>query len=99
MAQYYVTQGLLNADKPLNTTQTNSDPISSETCLKSDLERLLANEVSSEEDLNPVLAEILAPVYKYSDEQGYTEEEIGEFVDSEIAAYRAERRAKRTKEQ
>jgi hypothetical protein len=39
-------------------------------------------------------AEILAPVHAYSQEQGYTEEEIGAFVDAEVAAYRAERRAR-----
>ena len=39
-------------------------------------------------------AEILAPVHQYSREQGYTEEEIGDFVDAEIADYRAERRAR-----
>ena len=33
-------------------------------------------------------AEILAPVHAYSHEQGFTEEEIGEFVDSEVSAYR-----------
>ena len=44
------------------------------------------------------LAEILAPVHAYSRQMGQTEEEIGEFVDEEIAAYRAERRARREKE-
>ena len=38
-------------------------------------------------------AEILSPVHAYSREQSFTEEEIGEFVDSEVSAYRRERRA------
>ena len=45
---------------------------------------------------SPTLQEILAPVHEYSREQGYTEAEIGEFVDDEVAAYRAERRARKT---
>ncbi len=36
-------------------------------------------------------AEILAPVHEYSREHGYTEEELDEFVEAEVAAYRAER--------
>ena len=43
-------------------------------------------------------AEILAPVHAYSREQGYSEEEIGAFVDAEVASYRAERRARRSAE-
>ena len=37
--------------------------------------------------------DILAPVHAYSRQMGYTEEEIGAFVDEQIAAYKAERRA------
>ena len=45
---------------------------------------------------SPTLTEILAPVHEYSHEQGYTEAGIGELVDDEVAAYRAERRARKT---
>ena len=45
-------------------------------------------------NVGKTFAEILAPVHAYSQAQGYTEEEIGDFVDAEIAAYRTERRAK-----
>ncbi len=38
-------------------------------------------------------AEILAPVHAYSREQGFSKEEIDEFADSEVSAYRRERRA------
>jgi hypothetical protein len=40
-------------------------------------------------------AEILAPVHAHTHEQGHTDEEVGEFADAEVAAYRAERLAKR----
>ncbi len=35
---------------------------------------------------------ILAPVHEYTRNQGYTDEEVGAFVDSELSSYRAERR-------
>lgn len=44
-------------------------------------------------------AELLAPVHEYSRRMGYTDEEIGDFADAEISAYRAERRARVEKEQ
>jgi hypothetical protein len=38
-------------------------------------------------------SEILGPVHDFAREQGHTEDEIGRFVDAELKAYRAERRA------
>jgi len=38
-------------------------------------------------------AEILAPVHEYTRQSGISDEEIGDFVDAEIKAYRAEKRA------
>ena len=46
-----------------------------------------------------IIAEILSPVHEYSRRMGYTDDELGEFVDTEIEAYRVERRSNRTKEQ
>lgn len=48
------------------------------------------------QDPEASFADILAPVHEYSREQGYSEEDIGDFVDAEVASYRAERRARRT---
>ena len=53
------------------------------------LEKDLAATVGESESF----ADILAPVYAHTRESGATDEEIGDFVDAEIAAYRAERRA------
>jgi len=39
-------------------------------------------------------AEILEPLQQDFEETGMTDEELGEFIDAEIEAYRAERRAK-----
>ncbi len=44
-------------------------------------------------------AEILAPVHEHTRKMGYTDEEIGDFVDAEVKAYRTERRARGAKEQ
>lgn len=38
--------------------------------------------------------EILTPLHEDFEETGMTDEELGEFIDAEIKAYRAERRAK-----
>ena|SRR5579871_3851648 len=38
--------------------------------------------------------EVFGPLQKGFEESGMTEKELGEFIDAEIAAYRAERRAK-----
>src|SRR5262245_9504559 len=40
-------------------------------------------------------AEILAPLQEDYEASGMSEEELGEFIDAEIRAYRAERRAKK----
>jgi metal-responsive CopG/Arc/MetJ family transcriptional regulator len=40
-------------------------------------------------------AEILAPIHEYSRKMGYTDKELKEFALAEVAAYRAEKRAKR----
>jgi nitroimidazol reductase NimA-like FMN-containing flavoprotein (pyridoxamine 5'-phosphate oxidase superfamily) len=64
--------------------------------------KLPAAEVQpDEEKLHPgmTFAEILAPVHEHIRNMGYTDEEIGDFVDAEIRAYRAERRGKEAKEQ
>ncbi len=79
-----------------DTMKTVPELVVKETVAKRGIERLIADEVSPEEDLSAMLAEILAPVYEYSHKQGHTEEEIGEFVDTEVAKYRAERRAPQT---
>ena len=60
------------------------------------LKKLLADHLPPNAEMT--FAEILAPVHEYSRQQGYTDEEIGEFVDAEVAAYRAERRARQKAE-
>ncbi len=49
-------------------------------------------------NIEATFAEIVAPVHEYSRQQGYSEEEIGAFVDAEIKAYRSERRARQKAE-
>jgi len=46
------------------------------------------------ENSEMTFGEILAPAHEYSRNQKDTEEELGVFADTEVAAYRAERRAK-----
>ena len=53
------------------------------------IERGLREEETPHADMT--FAEILKPAHEYTRQMGYTEEEIGDFVDDEIKAYRAER--------
>jgi hypothetical protein len=56
------------------------------------LKRLVTDHLPQTAEMT--FAEILAPVHQYSQEQGETDEELGVFADAEVAAYRAEHRAK-----
>ena len=60
---------------------------------RAELEKML----NSSMGISGSFTDILAPVRAYSREMGYTEEEIGSFVDEQMAAYKAERRAAKEK--
>ena len=49
---------------------------------------------SNKDEMRPTFAEILAPLQQDFEATGMTDEELGEFIDAEIKAHRAERRAK-----
>lgn len=46
------------------------------------------------EESRPNFAKILAPLQQDFEATGMTDEDLGEFIDTEIKAYRSERRAK-----
>lgn len=59
------------------------------------IQEIIAREFREEKPhAGMTFAQILAPVHEYTRQQGYTQEEIADFVDAEIKAHRAEKRAK-----